>query len=285
MVRPTMGWQFTDDPGAYAGRVWDLLAAQPALHTVALTVAAAARSGFRWSDDPMLFGWYENDGKVRGAVSLTPPHELLLAVVPDGTLEDLNAGLRDQRAALPGVSGEVGLVERFVAAWSAGTPLRHRVSLRLRLFRLGTLVPPDPQPPGSARAATSDDLALAVRWLRAFEEETGVTRTNVEPAARERLDDGRLWLWVSDAGETVALAARTATAAGVARIAPVYTPPEHRRRGYGAAITAACTADALARDAQHVVLFADVENPTTNAIYQQIGFRPIADTCTVHFSD
>jgi predicted GNAT family acetyltransferase len=90
---------------------------------------------------------------------------------------------------------------------------------------------------------------------------------------------------VSDAGEPVALAARTATAAGVARIAPVYTPSEHRRRGYGAAITAACTADALARDAEHVVLFADVENPTTNAIYRQIGFRPIADSCTVHFHD
>jgi predicted GNAT family acetyltransferase len=146
-------------------------------------------------------------------------------------------------------------------------------------------VPPDPPPPGSARAATPDDLALAVRWLRAFEEETDVTRTNVEAGARERLDGNRLWLWETDSGEPVALAARTATAAGVARVAPVYTPPEHRRRGYGAAVTAAITADALERDAAHVVLFTDVENPTTNAIYQQIGFRPIGDRCTIHFSD
>jgi predicted GNAT family acetyltransferase len=276
-----MGWQFTDDPGAYAERVWDLLAADPARHTVSLTVAAAARSGFRWSDDPMLFGWHENGG----AVSLTPPHELLLAVVPDGTLDDLIAGLREQRAAVPGVNGEVELVERFVVGWTAGTPMRHRVTLRLRLFRLDTLLPPDPPPPGSARMATSDDLALAVRWLGAFEDETGVTRTNVEAGARERLDDGRLWLWENDAGEPASLAARTATAADVARVAPVYTPPEHRRRGYGAAITAAITADALARDAEHVVLFTDVANPTTNAIYQQIGFRPITDRCTVHFRD
>ena len=280
-----MGWRFTDDPARYAEHVWDLLTADPASRTVELTVAAAARSGFRWSDDPMLFGWYEDGGDVRGAVSLTPPHELLLGVVPDGTLDDLIAGLRDQRAALPGVNGEVELVERFVAAWTAGTPLRHRVALRLRLFRLGTLVPPDPPPPGSARAATPDDLALAVRWLRAFEEETDVTRTNVEAGARERLDGNRLWLWETDSGEPVALAARTATAAGVARVAPVYTPPEHRRRGYGAAVTAAITADALERDAAHVVLFTDVENPTTNAIYQQIGFRPIGDRCTIHFSD
>jgi predicted GNAT family acetyltransferase len=276
-----MGWQFTDDPATYAHHVWDLLVADPARHTVSLTVAAAARTGFRWSDDPMLFGWH-SDG---GAVSLTPPHELLLAEVPDGTLDQLIAELREQRAVLPGVNGEVPLVERFVAAWTAGTPLRHRVTLRLRLFRLGALMPPDPPPPGAARAATRDDLEIAARWLRAFEDETGVVRTNVEAGARERLDDGRLWLWLNEAGEPTSLAARTATAVGVARVAPVYTPPEHRRRGYGAAITAAITADALARDAEHVVLFTDVENPTTNAIYQQIGFRPIGDRCTVHFHD
>ncbi|HEX5619306.1 MAG TPA: GNAT family N-acetyltransferase [Solirubrobacteraceae bacterium] len=280
-----MGWRFTDDPEAFAERVWDLLAADPARHTVSLTVAAAARSGFRWSDDPMLFGWYDDGGEVRGAVSLTPPHELLLAEVPEGSLDELIAGLREQRAALPGVNGEVELVDRFVAAWAAGTPLRHRVTLRLRLFRLGTLVPPDPSPAGTARVATLDDLELAIRWLRGFEDETGVTRTNVEAGARERLDDGRLWLWLNEAGEPASLAARTATAVGVSRVAPVYTPPEHRRRGYGAAITAAITADALERDAEHVVLFTDVENPTTNAIYQQIGFRPLGDRCTVQFSD
>jgi GNAT superfamily N-acetyltransferase len=280
-----MSWRFTDDPATYADRVWNLLAADPATHTVPLTVAAAARTGFRWSDDPMLFGWYEDGVQVRGAVSLTPPHELLLGVVPDEALEGLVAGLREQRAALPGVNGEVGLTDRFVAAWAAGTPLRHEVTLRLRLYRLGTLQPPDPAPPGSARPATTDDLDVAVAWLRAFEVETGVTRTNVEAGARERLDDDRLWLWCSDTGEPVALAARTATAATVSRVAPVYTPPEHRRRGYGAAITAAVTTDALARDADHVVLFTDLANPTTNAIYQQIGFRPIADRCTVRFSD
>jgi GNAT superfamily N-acetyltransferase len=280
-----MGWQFTDDPVAYADRVWDLLAADPARHTVSLTVAAAARSGFRWSDAPMQFAWYDDGGSVRGAISLTPPHELVLADVPDGTVDELVAGLREQRTAVPGVNGEVSLVDRFVAAWTAGTPLRHRLTLRLRLFRLGALVPPDPPPPGSARAAGHDDLGVAVRWLGAFEAETGVVRTNIEAGARERLDDGRLWLWENDAGEPVALASRTATAAGVARVAPVYTPPEHRRRGFGAAVTAAITADALAHDAEHVVLFTDVDNPTANAIYQQIGFRPLGDRSTVHFHD
>jgi predicted GNAT family acetyltransferase len=273
-----MPWRFTDDPAAYADRVWELLAADPARNTVALTVAAAALTGFRWSDDPMLFGWFEDGSAVRGAVSWTPPHELLLAVVPEDALASLVAGVRERHRELPGVNGEAAVAERFVAAWQ---PPEHEVLLGMRLMRLGTLEPPDPPPPGAARVATGDDLELAVAWLRGFEEETGVTRTNVETAARERLGDGRLWLWEDEVA--VSLAARTATAVGVARVAPVYTPPEHRRRGYGAAITAACAADALRRDAEHVVLFADVDNPTTNAIYQQIGFRPIGEVRTVQF--
>jgi predicted GNAT family acetyltransferase len=81
----------------------------------------------------------------------------------------------------------------------------------------------------------------------------------------------------------VSLAARTPAVAGVARIAPVYTPPEHRRHGYATAVTAACTADALARDAERVVLYTDLADPSANAMYQRIGFRPIGGRRVMRF--
>jgi predicted GNAT family acetyltransferase len=271
-----MAWHFTDDPVAYADRVWDLLAATPAEHTVSLTVIESAREGFRWSDEPMLFGWYD-DGAVRGAVGWTPPFELLLAEVPDDTIDALAAGLRERGAALNGVNGAEPVVERFVAAWA---PAQWSVKFRMRLYRLGTLTPP--AVPGSARMARMDECDLGARWLAAFQVEAGVHETDTEPMARERIADGRLWLW-EDEGNVVSLAACTAPAAGVARIAPVYTPPEHRRHGYGGAVTAACTADALARGAEHMVLFTDLANPTSNSIYQQIGYEPLRDFRVVRF--
>jgi predicted GNAT family acetyltransferase len=269
-----VSWHLTDDIEVYAERAWELLARDAARQTVALTVIEAARSGHRWSDDPPLFGWYD-DGEVRGAVSWTPPYELLLAVVPEDTVAALAAALRG--VELPGVDGGEEVVDAFVAAWQ---PARSSVAFRMRLYRLGTLRPSSA--PGTARRAGDGELALVVRWLQAFEVDAGVHRTNVEPGARERIAGGRLWLWERD-GEPVALAARTAPAAGVSRIAPVYTPAEHRRRGYGAAVTAACTADALERDAEHVVLFTDLANPTSNSIYRQIGFDPVADYVVVRF--
>jgi predicted GNAT family acetyltransferase len=154
----------------------------------------------------------------------------------------------------------------------------------LALYELGTLCPPEPPPAGRARVADTRDLEVGIRWYSAFQAETLAPVTDVEPFVRERLDDGRLWLWDDETGGPVSLAARTTAVAGVARVAPVYTPPEQRRRGYGAAVTAACTADALERGTERVVLFTDLSNPTSNAIYQQIGYRPIGRRRDVAFA-
>jgi predicted GNAT family acetyltransferase len=274
-----VGWQFTGDPETYAAHAWELLARAPAERTVALTILESARAGYRWSDDPMLFGWYEDGEDVCGAVLWTPPFELLLAVVPDDSVAQLASALGKRRAALPGVNGDVATVGRFVDAWR---PRRWSAGFEMRLYKLDALQPPSPPSPGAPRVAREEDLPIAVRWLQAFQADAGVRRTDVQPTARERIAGGRLWLW-EIGGVPVSMAARTPTVAGVARIAPVYTPSEHRRRGYGTAITAVCTADALARDADHVVLFTDLANPTSNSIYQQIGFRPVADYRVVHF--
>jgi hypothetical protein len=75
-------WTLTGDFEAYAERTEALLTSSPAEHTVSLTVIETVRAGRRWSDEPMLFGWYEEAGEVRGAVFRTPPFEWLLAVVP-----------------------------------------------------------------------------------------------------------------------------------------------------------------------------------------------------------
>jgi predicted GNAT family acetyltransferase len=278
-----MRWSLTHDAEAFAAGAWDLLAAEPAEQTVALTVVDAIRDGTRWADGSALFALCEDGGTVRGAALMTPPFELLLAAVPDDAVAGLAAALRDAGADVPGVNGDVDVVERFAAAWVAGTPLRARRTMEQRLYVLGTLEPPDPPPPGRARPAREDELALAAGFVRAFDAEAGAHGEEPDAFVRERHGGGRLWLWEDPTGAVVSMAARTPTAVGVARIAPVYTPPAQRRRGFGAAVTAACTADALARGADQVVLFTDLANPTSNAVYQRIGFRPLRDRRVVRF--
>ena len=209
-----------------------LLTSSPAEHTIPLTVLETVRAGRRFSDEPMLFGWFEDGGEVSGAVFRTPPFELLLAAVPEEATAELVAALLAAGADIPGVNGDVRDVDRFASAWTAATGQLGTTTLALDLYELGTLHHPEPPPAGRARPAEDADLDVAVRFYTAFQEETPTPSTEVLPLVRERLDDRRLWLWEDEAGAPVSLAARTPAVAGVARIAPVYTPPEHRRRGY-----------------------------------------------------
>jgi predicted GNAT family acetyltransferase len=67
------------------------------------------------------------------------------------------------------------------------------------------------------------------------------------------------------------------------RIGPVYTPPEHRNRGYGTAVTAAVTQLLLARSHRFCFLYTDLANPTSKSIYVRIGYEPVCDSRELAF--
>jgi predicted GNAT family acetyltransferase len=67
------------------------------------------------------------------------------------------------------------------------------------------------------------------------------------------------------------------------RVGPVYTPPELRGRGYAGAATAAASQAALDVGVREVVLYTDLANPTSNALYQRLGYRPVEDRVVFSF--
>ena len=100
----------------------------------------------------MLFGWYESAGTISGAVSLTPPFDLLLAEVPLDAVDDLATTLISNGVDLPGAGGEVSTADAFATAWTARVPVSTEVTMRMRLYRLERLRMP-PLPPGQPRRA------------------------------------------------------------------------------------------------------------------------------------
>jgi GNAT superfamily N-acetyltransferase len=182
--------------------------------------------------------------------------------------------------SLSGIGGPVTAVEAVVAGLDR-TPRRR---IAERLFRLDKLVEL-PRVPGSARPAGESDLDLVTRWATPYTVETfGALPDEFDPRAlaTSAVTFSRSWLWCDGAGEPVSMATRRRPAAGVSRIGPVYTPPEHRGHGYGSAVTARAAFDIL--DLAGVpVLYTDVANPTSNKIYRAIGFRPVTDRLSVSF--
>ncbi len=270
-----MSWHFTDDPERYAEAVLPLLTRRPAANTIALTVLETLRAGSDFGGGGSLLAWYEQDGAVTGSVSMNPPYGLLVSELPEGSEAELVAALRRDQVAIPDLHGRPADVDRFVAQWQ---PAATEVLIRQRLYRLAELQPPAVPPAGSARVAGSADLDLVLDWLTAFIAEVEPWSAAPQRSIHQRrIELGLCWLWLDPAGEPVSMAGRNVQVAGMSRVGPVYTPPAARRQGYAAGATHACSQDALDQGAEQVVLFTDLANPTSNGIYQQLGYQPIEE--------
>lgn len=267
-----------EDPGDYASAVDSFVRAHPVRTTVLATVLADVLAGVRgYPGATWLVA--EESGRVVGVAMQTPPYRLWLSrMPPEGAAEvaSVMAG-RSAPGALPGMAGERGTVAAAAQRWHALRPEEALTETRaVRMYELGALSLPAGVP-GRARLAAEADTAVLHAWQRAFAEEVDVQVGDVEATTTARLDGhGAFLVWELD-GAVVSLAGHTAQVSGMVRVGPVYTPPGARGRGFGGAVTAATTQHALDAGADRVVLFTDLGNPTSNAIYQQIGFRPADD--------
>ncbi|WP_285777278.1 GNAT family N-acetyltransferase [Microtetraspora sp. NBRC 13810] len=269
-----MGWSFTADLQGFPAEAEAWLLRDPVRSTVPLTVLNRIRQGDE--QNGMLLGWYTGGGAVAGVVVHTPPFPLILGDLPGEAIGALAEALRGREVR--GVSGPRETVAAFGAAWPR--PVRDRMAMRL--YRLGELRPHAVD--GEARAAEAGDEELVVAWYRAFFAEAEPANAGVDPTTpvRGRIAEREIVLWEAG-GEPVALAALSSPIAGMSRIGPVYTPPRSRRRGYGAAATHAATRSAIDAGAERVLLFTDLANPTSNSIYQALGYRPVDDYASTHF--
>jgi predicted GNAT family acetyltransferase len=248
------------------------LLAEPVLNNVILTVAEAHRDrneGDRW--------WLAVDagGTVRGAAMRTVPHGLLLAA----TTRDVAEALAEaQDAPIPEATATTGVVRWFVDRYREVSGVPAGLIRSSRIYSLDRVVPPTGVP-GRARQATAADLDVLLSWSGAFAAEAMADqpRGDLRRPVDARLGhDGLLWMW-EDAGEPVAMTWVTPPVAGIVRISGVYTPPDRRGRGYASGCVAAASSYALGTLAHTCMLYTDLGNPTSNRIYQAIGYVPVAD--------
>ena len=275
-----MSWTTTIDPHAFLDAAGAFLHADPARNSVILTRVETMRA----SDgrDGLLGFWHSPGEPVGGAFMHTPPYPAALTAMPDAAAAALATDLAAVAHPLPGVNGNPDACEAFAAAWADRTGATVTVDRRMRLHRLDALVPPDPMPPGEAVLAGAEHRDLVVAWYEAFALEIDESPGDVRRQVDDRLAHGGVALWL-DGGEPVSLAGRTRTVAGTARVAPVYTPLEHRGHGYGAAATATVTRAALDEGVAEILLYTDLANPTSNRLYARLGYKPVEDAVALSF--
>jgi predicted GNAT family acetyltransferase len=267
-----------EDAAEFGRRAAPLLGADPAAHTVMLGVLRGIADG-RYEEHRL---WLVSlDGEPQAAVTRTPPFHLLLARPrTPAALAPLAARVRADDPGAGGVNGAMPEAEAFAAAW--GPPWTVRMRMRLHSLRTAT---PVPAVAGHMRAATAADLPLLLAWMEAFAAEVGIQGSPEQHAAsiRARLGEPEgIVLW-EVGGTPVAFAGSSESSPGVGRIGPVYTPPDRRRNGYATALVHSLTEALLRRGVGLCLLYTDLANPTSNAIYARIGYRPVLDAVEIEF--
>ena len=258
------------DPVEFLRRSSEVRAREPVLTNVIGTVVQGIADGRRY-DQAWFWLVLDDDGTVVGCASRTAPWNLLLGPMPAAAAAALAPAVV---AADPQVPGVVGLDEVAEAFADALPDHRLDVTMREVVRVLDDLVEPV-DVPGDAHVAGPDELPVLVDWYRQFAADAGLPLHDVEQSVATRLGVGALLWWTVD-GVHVSLAGHTTpvqvVGGAVGRIGPVYTPVEHRRHGYAAALTAA-VARRLLTSCTVVMLFADAANATSNGVYERLGFR------------
>ncbi len=223
----------------------------------------------------------EDEGRVLVAGMHNQPYRLVLTRGPGPAIAMIADWAARKKVDLAGVIGVPESVLMFTRAWSKLSRDKMKGAHRLRIYQLEQLKPAAVVS-GKLEPATLSELEMLTQWNIAFTRDveqplTGAERTMAERAIRE----GRLFLWKDP--QPVSMAAWAGQTPRGVRVNMVYTPPELRRRGYASAAVSALTKKLLEAGRKFVFLFTDLSNPTSNKIYQKMGYEAVCDINEVDF--
>lgn len=256
---PVARWVYRRDPVSYTTELTTLRTSQRPDGHVLLSVANC-------------------DGTIGAALQMRGG-VLLVSGLPPEWAKDVAAALGSAQADLPAIRGTSTTAAAFSQAWAEVAGVTATPEFTETLYRLDELSPRDGVV-GVPRLAGDEDAELVPEWVDAFfvEAFNQLSNPEVSQGAFGAIADagGHVVLWTVG-GEPVGMARVHGCLLGMSRIGPVYTPPDNRGHGYGAAVTAEAVRHAELEGARDVVLFADVANPTANGIYRRLGFVPVGE--------
>lgn len=237
-------------------------------------------------DPPLLLSILENGNSVGVAVR-TPPRRIVLSRFDtdiEAAMVRLVGFMGDNDMRVPGVVGPESEARWFANTWVKAFPaLAATISARLRVFEARSIVNVT-LAPGSLRPAEMEDHHLMARWIAEFSREASGEKSDPETAERnaERyISERNLYIWDHDG--PVSIARQSRAMKNGTHVTLVYTPLKLRNRGYATSIVHQLTKKLLAGRYEFCSLFTNQANPTSNHIYQKIGYVPLGDMLVYNF--
>ena len=226
--------------------------------------------------------------RVRLIAIMTPPYNLTLYAT-DNEINDeaiccLVDGLTKSRVSVGGVMTESDLAIRFAEAYIASKGTTYKVNKNQRIYELSAVSSDIPRI-GNLRLAQESDMAFLPYWGEGFNSDCfGSSPVVLSDAGHYRYQISTGKLYILENNDTpVSMAKINREMLTVCGVGYVYTPPYFRGQGYASSCVAEVSRIILERGFTKCVLYTDLANPTSNSIYQKIGYNPVCDSLEILF--
>lgn len=228
---------------------------------------------------------YEDNEVIGQSVRTHGDRPLMVSEMPATGLIELAKHIYKIDSKLFGVVGEKNSSTIFKDQWQKLSQCKIRMGMHQGIYELEQVLMPA-LGNGSLVTATNDHKNIAEQFLEGFIRDCFPKdlkpRDKAQTMFKRFVEDKSLYLWKNEKSEIVSMAAKNRESRNAATISMVYTPNEHRGKGYGSIVTALVSKRMLDNGKLKCNLFTDLSNPTSNSIYQKIGYKMIGES--MHFT-
>lgn len=251
---------------------------EPAVHSFIISLGRRYEQN-SWPLSLLARGIDDSGKVVIAGIQTEPDRSLIMSNATEEVACQFADQLSKKKLKLPGVQGPVPAVDAFAESWNSSSKNRKELSANMRLFELQKVIPPR-KPTGFFRLASASDENLLLQWLQEFHDEAVPhdpkrSESEMRQDIQEGISKEQFFLW-EDNGNPVCLVGSRRETETEKWVAPVYTPKNLRGKGYATALVAEVSAQ-FVKAGKRGMLFTDLANPTSNSIYQKVGYNPVAD--------
>jgi predicted GNAT family acetyltransferase len=275
--------RFFEDINDFINATEETLLQNESFYNLKLGLSNAIRNNNIEVTTPLYFAIFDNQSLVGCALRTNTDKPLAISKMPEAAIELLIKTLIEMKIVLCGVVGEVEAVKFFKELWlKEHTSLTFKLNIHLGIYETKVIINPKEQ--AEIFLATHAQRDVVCAFIKGFSMECFPNREHkddeIEKLSIRHINNKSLYLLKNNLGQIVSMAASTRGSTNGGTISLVYTPEDHRGKGYGSLVTAKVS-EIVLKEKKFANLFTDLTNPTSNSIYKKIGYKMIGEN--IHY--
>jgi predicted GNAT family acetyltransferase len=261
-----------------------LLLKNESFHNLILGLAYNIRDQKLELTDPIYYSIKNGDEVIACALRSNSDRPLIVTKMPNEAIDLLIQNLINNQIELASVVGEENSSIYFKDQWVKIKNLNFKINIHLGVFECTKVKMPE-NILGELIQADSEHRNILHTYIKGFNQDCfpnqPMSDEDVEKLIIRNLNNKSIFLLKNKSDELVSMAANFRSTLNGGTISLVYTPPEYRGFGYASSAVALLSQKIIHQGKKFANLFTDLSNPTSNSIYQKIGFVKIGQN--IHF--